>query len=83
MENAHLLRYLIPRHCGVLLCTPHSSGFVRRRRGLPALFARVPVSEALYLGIFHQPLEGSVFRQDPSAASGGPTNSVGGNQSDE
>ena len=37
-ENAHLLRYPHPsslrgvgppgrRHCGVLLCTPHSSGF--------------------------------------------------------
>ncbi|MGD2126648.1 MAG: hypothetical protein PVG99_11245, partial [Desulfobacteraceae bacterium] len=27
------------RHCGVLLCTPHSSGFVRASLGLPTLRA--------------------------------------------
>jgi hypothetical protein len=29
----------ISRHCGVLLCTPHSSGFVRASLGLPTLRA--------------------------------------------
>ena len=49
-ENAHLLRYFHPsslrgvgppgrRRCGVLPCTPHSSGFVRASLGLPTLWA--------------------------------------------
>jgi hypothetical protein len=33
-------------HCGVIPCTPHSSGFVRASLGLPILRAGPPVSEA-------------------------------------
>jgi len=48
-------RFHIPRHCGVLVCTPHSSGFVRAMLGLPPLWGGFPVSEALHLGIIRQP----------------------------
>ena len=49
MENAHLLRY------------PHPSSL--RRTFMYASF--LGISEALYLGIFHQPLKGPVIRQSP------------------
>ena len=59
-DNAHLCVILIPRHCGVLVCTPYSSGFVRAALGLPPLRCGFPVSEALHMDILRQP-QGEFF----------------------
>jgi hypothetical protein len=61
-----------PRPCGVLLCTPHSSGFVRAWLKLPTLrtgprFRKLPSRERdfaklnLHMDIFHQPLRSRFF----------------------
>ena len=68
---------LIPRHCGVLICTPHSSGFVRAALGLPPILGGFPVSEALHMGILRQPpvtgLWDSLFGGLPLFSGGDPS----------